>query len=132
MRRPGNVAGMSRRRTAAPGPRPVASTRATQGFLVIHMMARYEVKPEALEQVRAAIARFVASITQHEPDTKIYESFQVWDSTSFVHIMTFVNEAAEERHRTAAYTRAFVDEIFPHCEKLPEFNSLNMIASTTR
>jgi quinol monooxygenase YgiN len=96
---------------------------------MIHMMAQYSIRADRIAEVRQIIQAFVAAVKRNETDTLRYESFQLWDTSSFVHVMTFADEAAEERHRTAAYTRDFVDALYPHCDRQPEFRNLSLIAS---
>ena len=95
-------------------------------------MARFTVRPEHVERARRLVADLVAEVRQHEPATRVYESFQLWDTSSFVHVMTFADEAAEQRHRTAPYTRRFVDALYPLCETAPVFSTLSLIASNVR
>ena len=53
----------------------------------IRQLARYEVRPEALEQVLAAIEEFVAYVRAEESGTLRYEVWQGRDHpTRFVHI----------------------------------------------
>jgi len=55
----------------------------------IRELARYEVRPDSLEQCLAAIHEFVAYIREQEPGAIRYEVWQKSDHpTRFVHIFT--------------------------------------------
>jgi quinol monooxygenase YgiN len=98
---------------------------------VIRLLVRYRVHPEAAGKVREAIATFVDAVRANEPDT-IYGALAAEDGVSFVHAMAFPDEGAEERHRAAPYTRAFVDALYPACEARPEFTRLEVVRSTRK
>ncbi|MEX0647324.1 MAG: hypothetical protein WD139_06035 [Balneolaceae bacterium] len=38
--------------------------------------------------------------------------------------MAFPDETAQKLHQTADYTKKFVDILYPHCEKEPEFTPI--------
>lgn len=88
---------------------------------MITKYVRYKVQPDKVEDVRAAIAAFVAGIRQHEPGTLVYEAFQEDDPTRFLHLMVFLDEAAEQFHRATAHVQSFVDTLYPNCEEQPVF-----------
>jgi hypothetical protein len=53
----------------------------------IYQTARYQVNPGAVDKVKAAIAEFVAYVTEHEPGTRIYTAWQQEsDPAKFVHL----------------------------------------------
>lgn len=65
----------------------------------IRQLARYQVRPEALERVLAAIHEFVAYLRTNEPGTLRYEVWQeVADPTRFVHIFVFRDAEADKIH----------------------------------
>lgn len=74
----------------------------------IYQTARYRVNPGAVDKVKAAIAEFVAYVTEHEPGTRIYTAWQQEsDPTKFVHLFEFADEAAHRAHGTSDAVRQF-------------------------
>ena len=98
---------------------------------MIRKIAQYRVKSGAVEDVREAIQKFVDAVAQHEPDT-IYGALVADDGTTFIHCMAFPTQEAEEHHRTAAYTKRFVEELYPNCEEEPVFTTVEVAQSTKR
>ena len=86
----------------------------------------YSVKPESVEIVKSAVSEFVNSIKENEPET-FYESFN-YEQNSFVHLMKFKNEEAEEYHRNSGYTKKFVEIIYLECIEPPVFKDLDEIS----
>jgi quinol monooxygenase YgiN len=65
----------------------------------IYQTAEYQVKHEAVDRVKAAIIEFVDYVRQNEPSTWFYAAWQVkGDPSKFVHLFTFEDEKAHERH----------------------------------
>jgi quinol monooxygenase YgiN len=95
-----------------------------------HLFVSFKIKKEYLEQAKRIIIEFVDQIKNNESGTLTYKCFQEKaDSTSFIHVMTFQNEEAEELHRHTDYVKKFIDKLYPMCEKEPEFSELNLICS---
>jgi len=74
----------------------------------IHELARYEVRPEALEQCLAAIHEFVAYVRANEAGALRYE---VWQETEhparFVHIFVWKDTEANRIHGESAAVKRF-------------------------
>jgi quinol monooxygenase YgiN len=85
------------------------SVERTEGDIVlIYQTADYQVRPEAVERVKAAVAEFVTYVTAHEPGTLFYAAWQAKDDpTKFVHLFTFADEAAHRAHGSSAAVKAF-------------------------
>lgn len=96
---------------------------------MIRKIARYVVKEGEIDNVKLAIGEFVAAIKSNEADT-LYHAYQADDDVTFVHVMTFADEDAEEQHSTAPYTNSFVDAIYPRCEETPVFSDLTLVSTT--
>lgn len=94
---------------------------------MIHKMVRYTVRPDQIEAVELAIREFVRAVAENEPET-VYRAYRRGGSRAFVHFMAFPDAEAEDRHRGAPYTRSFVEELYPRCEKEPEFEELAPIS----
>ena len=95
-----------------------------------HLFVSFKVKREDVDIAKKIITEFIQQIKDKEPGTLFYRCFQEKsDDTSFVHVMTFQNEDAEETHRHTEYVKSFVNKLYPLCEKEPEFSELNLICS---
>jgi quinol monooxygenase YgiN len=95
-----------------------------------HLFVSFKVKKNKVDEAKTAIRKFVDEITRKEPGTILYNCFQEKsDSTSFIHIMTFESEKAEEHHRHTNYVKEFVDQLYPICKTQPVFSELNLICS---
>jgi quinol monooxygenase YgiN len=88
----------------------------------IRQLARYEVRPEALERCLAAIHEFVAYVRANEPGTLRYEVWQEPDHpTRFVHIFTFRDAEADRAHSQSAAVKKFAGILYPACLAPVEF-----------
>jgi len=88
----------------------------------IHELARYEVRPESLEECLAAIHEFVAYIRANEPGALRYEVWQEADHpTRFVHIFVWENADANRVHGDSAAVRKFASVLYPNCLAPVEF-----------
>ena len=74
----------------------------------IYQTATYQVKPAAVDAVRAAIETFVAYVADNEPGTKLYASWQQEDDpTRFVHLFIFENGDARVTHGSSDAVKEF-------------------------
>jgi quinol monooxygenase YgiN len=96
-----------------------------------YTMAKYTVKPEAVKAVRRAIAEFVAEVRKHEPRT-LYFVFREEGQHTFVHWMSFENEAAERRHAQARYSKHFAHKLTPTFVSKPSFSEFRLLATTKK
>lgn len=88
----------------------------------IHELARYEVRPEALERCLAAIHEFVAYVRANEPGALRYEVWQEADHpTRFVHIFVWKDAEANRIHGESAAVREFASILYPNCLAPVEF-----------
>ena len=88
----------------------------------IHELARYEVRPEALDQCLAAIHEFVAYIRENEPGSLRYEVWQdAKQPTRFVHIFIWRDAEANRIHGESAAVKKFAVILYPNCLTLVEF-----------
>ncbi|HOP06220.1 MAG TPA: antibiotic biosynthesis monooxygenase [candidate division Zixibacteria bacterium] len=99
---------------------------------MVHVMATFIVKPNKLAEVREAIGRFIDAVRDNEPDCLLYESFQGEDDNSFVHLMSFEDEAAEARHNQTLHTRQFHELLEAVCNQGPIFAHLKLLRTTER
>ena len=93
-----------------------------------HMMVRYKVKDDKLDEAKEAIVEFVDAVKTNEPGTLIYQVFHDnADQLILFHFMIFEDEYAQTIHRKSSYVKKFVDLIYPLCAEEPVFTGLNMI-----
>jgi quinol monooxygenase YgiN len=89
--------------------------------MTIHGTATFTVREEHLERALEAVRTFVAH-TKTEPGTSRYEAWRSVDRpTEFMHLMSFADEAAEQRHSSSDAVKAFVDVLYPLCDREPTF-----------
>lgn len=82
----------------------------------IHELARYEVRPEALDEVIAAIHEFVAYVRANEPGALRYEVWQESKQpTRFVHLFVWRDEEANRLHGESAAVKKFAGILYPRC-----------------
>jgi len=104
--------------------------------MATYRTARFHVKPESLARCSAAIEEFVAYIRGNEPGTKLYMSLvEETDPHSFLHVMIFEDEAAEQKHRQSESVKRFTGRLYP--ELYPpgaavEFGSYRLIATNSK
>ena len=88
----------------------------------IRELARYEVRPDALERCLAAIHEFVAYVRDKEPGALRYEVWQESERpTRFVHIFVWRDAEANRIHGESAAVRKFADILYPNCLAPVEF-----------
>ena len=85
-------------------------------------LARYEVRPEALDACLAAIHEFVAYVRTHEPGALRYEVWQDAERpTRFVHIFVWRDAEANRIHGESAAVKKFASILYPNCLAPVEF-----------
>jgi quinol monooxygenase YgiN len=100
------------------------------GGAAIRQLARYEVRPEALERCLAAIREFVAHVTANEPGTLRYEVWQETEHpTRFVHRFVFRDDAAHRAHSGSAEVGKFAAILYPACLAPVEFTDYALVAT---
>jgi quinol monooxygenase YgiN len=98
----------------------------------IRQLARYQVRPEALERVLAAIHEFVAYLRTNEPGTLRYEVWQeVADPTRFVHIFVFRDAEADKIHSESEAVKKFSGVLYPECLAPVEFIDYRQVDANT-
>ncbi len=98
----------------------------------VHMMTMYSAKIDKVEQVKEAITEFVIAVKENEPETLFYEAYQGKGDMTFVHIMTFENSVAEQKHRDTDHMGTFVQKLYPNCQDEPGFIDLELVKSNVR
>jgi quinol monooxygenase YgiN len=88
----------------------------------IHELARYEVRPDALERCIAAIHEFVEHVRTNESGALRYEVWQEAEHpTRFVHIFVWRDEEANRIHGESAAVKKFAGILYPNCLTPVEF-----------
>ncbi len=96
----------------------------------IHQLARYQVRPEALESCLAAIKEFVNYMRSNEAGTLRYEVWQEKeDPTRFVHIFTFRDAAADKIHSKSEAVKKFSSILYPACLTPVEFVDYHVVVA---
>ena len=96
----------------------------------IRQLARYQVRPEALDRCLAAIREFVAYVKAKERGTLRYEVWQEEkDPTRFVHIFTFRDAEADRIHSESAEVKKFASILYPECLAPVEFVDYKHVVS---
>ena len=86
----------------------------------IYQTAHYCVSAEGVEPVKRAIAAFVRYVSEAEPGTRLYTSWQqVDDPGRFVHLFIFEDEAAQQAHGESAAVREFEAVYRPYLSEGP-------------
>jgi hypothetical protein len=90
----------------------------------------FTVRPEAnLEEVKAAIADFVAALAAHHPAHR-YSSFQVSENPrEFIHVGELAEEAVSD-FQSQPFFRSFSNFLHTQCEDPPKATPLTRVAST--
>ena len=88
----------------------------------LHELARYEIRPEALDACLAAIHEFVAYVRDNEPGALRYEVWQEAEHpTRFVHLFVWKDEEANRIHGESAAVKKFAGILYPNCLAPVEF-----------
>ena len=75
----------------------------------------YQVRPEAVPQVKKAIQEFVRWLRKNEPGTEMYLAWQEQnDPTRFVHLFIFKDKAAQRRHGKSEAVKRFEKVYSPY------------------
>ena len=94
----------------------------------IHELARYEVKPESLDQCLAAIHEFVAYVRANEPGALRYEVWQEAEHpTRFVHLFVWKDEEANRIHGESAEVKKFAGILYPNCVEPVKFTEYRQV-----
>src|SRR6516164_6032955 len=90
----------------------------------------YTVKPDVdLDQLRAAIAEFVAGMEGHHPEHR-YTSFQhATDPRRFIHIGEVVEDVLPDLQQQPFFLH-FTGYLREHCSSGPDVTRLNKVAMT--
>lgn len=96
----------------------------------VYQLARYEIRPEALDRCLAAIHKFVAYVRAKEPGTLRYDVWQEANHpTRFVHAFIFRDADADKAHSESAEVKEFASVLYPECLAPVEFTDYVLVDS---
>jgi quinol monooxygenase YgiN len=99
--------------------------------MTITMTARFQVRPDGLEEARQAIREFIDYIRENEPRTRIYTSVhETGDETRFLHYFIFEDAAAMQVHRDSEGVKTFTGILYPLLVDGVQFTEYQEFAST--
>jgi quinol monooxygenase YgiN len=98
----------------------------------IRQIARYQVRPEALDRCLSAIREFVAYVRERETGTLRYEVWQEEaDPTRLAHIFVFRDAAAARAHSESTEVKEFAGILYPECLAPVEFIDYRHVVSNS-
>lgn len=78
------------------------------------MIVQYKVKKKKLAKVKDALSEYIEAVKKNEPGTTHYKVFQDGkDSTSFIHLMTFVDKNAKKLHEKTDHLKRLKKILVP-------------------
>ena len=89
---------------------------------------RYTVGDDRINDNKKAVGAFVAEVAAI--DGASYTSFQIGDSSAFMHLAIFESEAAKERFFALLGFQPFADGLKQRAKAPPEVESLTLVASS--
>lgn len=97
---------------------------------MVRQLASYQVRPDAVDRVLAAIREFVVYVKANEPGTLRYEAWQEkGDPTRFTHVFVFRDADAERTHSESAAVKRFSGILYPQCLAPVRFVDFELIAT---
>lgn len=100
--------------------------------MLVHITARYQVKPEAVDKCVRAVQQLVDYVKENEPMTLFYLANQeILDQTRFFHIIVFESELGLKAHQGSPASKKFVETVYPEAINPLEFMEYNIFASKT-
>ena len=89
---------------------------------------RYAVANERIEENKKAVAAFIAEVVGLEGAS--YSSFQVGDSSEFIHLAMFETETAKDRFFSLPGFKPFADGLTSRALETPQVDDLSLVASS--
>lgn len=89
---------------------------------------RYKVEVDRIEENKKAIGAFIAEVSALEGAS--YSSFQIGDSSEFMHLAIFESEAAKERFVALPGFKPFADGLKLRSKVPPQVDNLKLVASS--
>lgn len=81
---------------------------------MIYEATRYSVRPGTAQACKEAVRELVEHVREREDGTLLYVVMQEEeDDHRFLHLATFQNRAARDRHHESSAMRLFMDLVYP-------------------
>ena len=98
--------------------------------MAVYQTGAYQVKPAAVEKVKAAIKEFCAYVEANESGSQMYLAWQQKDDpTKFVHLFIFADAAARENHgqssAVAKFKSVYTPELVGGAVKFTEYEMIS-------
>jgi len=91
-------------------------------------LVKFEIKKTSLDKAIVLIRDFVKKVHDNEEGTVLYHSFQDEENPcEFIHVMSFVDDAAEEIHYQSDYCAQFGEDLLSLCVEEPDFQLFNRL-----
>ena len=95
----------------------------------IIMTARYQVRPQKIDQCKKAIKNLVEYVKKNEKGTLFYIAKQeILNPYAFLHLMIFQDDVALTIHRSSEAAESFVNIVYPSAIDPIEFKEYKEIA----
>ncbi|MCB9476778.1 MAG: hypothetical protein H6684_01600 [Deltaproteobacteria bacterium] len=78
-----------------------------------YLKVQYTIKPGVLDQVRAAINKLVADVKENEIGVLSYDVYWEEPTRRFTHLITYLDDVADEIHRNEPHLIEFVTKMHP-------------------
>ena len=93
------------------------------------MTARYQVRPQKIDQCKQAIRNLVEYVKENEKGTLYYIAKQeILNPYAFLHMMIFKDEVALTMHRSSEAAERFVNIVYPSAIDPIEFKEYKDIS----
>ena len=93
------------------------------------MTARYQVRPQKIDQCKLAIKNLVEYVKENEKGTLYYIANQeILNPYAFLHMMIFQDDVALTMHRSSEAAERFVNIVYPATIDPIEFKEYSEIA----
>ncbi len=96
------------------------------------VMATYRLRPDRVDEAKAAIQEYIEHVKETEPGTFSYHCLQSdVEPTGFIHLMSFTHEEAEATHATSPFLKKFSEKLFPFCVEGPNYETLQLVSCSS-
>ena len=96
------------------------------------MIVQYKVKKKKLAKVKDALSEYQEAVKKNEPGTTQYKVFREGkDSTSFIHLMSFVDKNAKKTHERTEHLKKLKKILVPISKGKAVYTTLVEIVPTT-
>jgi quinol monooxygenase YgiN len=98
--------------------------------MAVFKIARFEVRPDARDQAERAMHEFASYVRKELPDSAWTTYRDTHSPNHYVSLIRADDPAADERHRNAPGTQAFVDALYPLLVGNVEFADYELVTSS--